>query len=374
MSQQGIYNELKSVWWFAREGKLPEAPKQVQLILSDLCNQDCSFCAYRMSGYTSNELFVGASEKAAYGHDNPKRWIPTDRALRFIDEFKELGVLAVQFTGGGEPTVHPDHEQIFSKTLELGLRCSLVSNGIKWSYMLAKEILPRFDWVRVSIDAGNRNAYAKMRNTPASNWLRVWDNVRTLAGAIKATKSPTILGLGYVVTPDSYKQIPEFVAIASASGAHNIRFSALFSQDNEKPFVEIYDEIRTIINKARIDHETEGFIINDNFGSRFADLKQQAPDYSFCSYQFYTAYVGGDMNAYRCCVLSYNKRGLVTDAANLKDRSFAEFWKSPERAADMKALDARGCERCQFNEKNRAMNFVMGNTASDETPRHIEWP
>ena len=32
-------------------------PLQVHLIISDLCNQDCSFCAYRMSGYTTNELF-----------------------------------------------------------------------------------------------------------------------------------------------------------------------------------------------------------------------------------------------------------------------------------------------------------------------------
>ena len=93
MSQSGIYAELKPVWWFARDGKLPDAPKQVQLILSDLCNQDCHFCAYRMSGYTSNELFIGDSERAAYGHDNPKRWIPTERALRFIDEFKRAGKL-----------------------------------------------------------------------------------------------------------------------------------------------------------------------------------------------------------------------------------------------------------------------------------------
>lgn len=373
MSQSGIYSELKPVWWYARDGKLPDAPKQVQLILSDLCNQDCSFCAYRMSGYTSNELFMGESQPAAYGHSNPKRWIPTDRALRLIDEFKEAGVLSVQFTGGGEPTVHPEHEIVFSKALDAGLRCSLVSNGIRWNYTLAKDILPRFDWVRVSIDAGNSNYYAKMRNTPRSNWTRVWENVRTLAGSIKSAQSQTILGLGFVVTPDSYEQIPEFTAIASSSGAQNIRYTAIFSPEDSKPFAGIYDEIKALIVKARADHESEDFKVYDNFGSRLDDLKQQSPDYSFCSYQFYTAYVGGDLNAYRCCVLAYNKRGLM-EGGNLKERSFAEFWKSPERTADMKTLNATGCERCQFNGKNRAMNYVMGNTASDTTPRHIEWP
>jgi len=136
MSQSGIYSESKLTWWWARERKLPDAPKQVQLILSDLCNQGCSFCAYRMDGYTSNELFVGNSPVDPNHRNNPIRWIPTERALRLIDEFKEAGVLAVQFTGGGEPTVHPDHEAIFQKTLDLGLRASLVSNGVKWSHRL----------------------------------------------------------------------------------------------------------------------------------------------------------------------------------------------------------------------------------------------
>jgi len=72
-------------------------------------------------------------------------------------------------------------------------------------------------------------------------------------------------------------------------------------------------------------------------------------------------------------VLAYNKRGLMP-GGNLATRSFVDFWNSPERKADMAALDARGCERCQFNVKNRAMLYVMGNTESDVTPRHMEWP
>ena len=338
-----------------------------------IISSNCHFCAYRMSGYTSNQLFVGDSEAAAYGHNNPKRWIPTERALALIDEFKAAGVLSVQFTGGGEPTVHPDHMAIFQKALDNELRCSLVSNGLRWDYTLAKDILPRFDWVRVSVDAGSANYYAKARNTPRSNWQRVWENVRLLAASIKASKSGTVLGLGFVVTPESYRQIPEFVAIASTSGADNIRLTALFSTDNETPFLGLYDDIKRLIVEVRASHERDDFKVYDNFGSRFDDLKQHAPDYSFCSYQHYTAYVGGDLKAYRCCVLAYNKRGLVT-GGDLKERRFDDFWKSQERKDDMNALDAHGCERCQFNSKNRALLYVMGNTASDTAPRHIEWP
>lgn len=373
MAQEGIYSENKLVWWYAREGGLPQAPKQVQLILSDLCNQDCSFCAYRMSGYTSNELFVGDSEKSAYGHNNPKRWIDTDRARGLIEEFKELGVLSVQFTGGGESTMHPDHEEIFNLALLKGLRCSLVSNGVAWSEGLIGELLPRFDWVRVSVDAGNVDSYAKTRRTPADNWSHAWANIARLAAAIKAQATGCILGVGFVVTPKSYPEIVEFARIASKSGAHNIRYTAMFSPSDERPFATCYDSIKTLIAEARSRYQRADFTIHDNFGSRFADLVQHAPDYRTCSYQHYTAYVGGDLKAYRCCVLAYNKRGLVA-GGDLSKRSFAEFWNSPERKADMESLDARGCERCQFNAKNRALLYVMGDTSSDTSPRHLEWP
>ena len=88
-------------------------PTQVQLIISDLCNQDCSFCAYRMSGYTSNQLFAGDSELAKNGTNNPKRMIETSKVFEILDDCQEMGVGAIQVTGGGEPTVHPDHIDIW---------------------------------------------------------------------------------------------------------------------------------------------------------------------------------------------------------------------------------------------------------------------
>lgn len=366
MSQSGIYSELKMAWWFAREGKLPDVPRQVQLILSDLCNQDCSFCAYRMSGYTSNELFVGDSEQSKYGHNNPKRFIPTDRALSLLGEMKEAGVKAIQFTGGGEPTVHPAHELIFYHALQLGFRCSLVSNGVKWSANLIQKILPRFDWVRVSIDAGNRDSYAKIRRTPKENWNKVWSSILNLGGSVAAQQSKTAIGVGFVVTPENWLEIPEFASLAKEAGAHNARFSAMFSPEDEKPFQLHHEDILEQLFLAK-QYASDTFTVHDNFGSRLEDLEQHSPDYSFCSYQHYTSYIGGDMQAYRCCVLAYNERGKIK-GGDLTTRDFSEFWDSNDRTRDFAKFDARGCERCQFNQKNRAMNYLL-----NPNPPHKEW-
>ena len=369
--QGGAYSEAKMLWWAHREGFPPKGgPKQVHWILSDLCNQDCHFCAYRMSGYTNNELFMAGSEASAYGHDNPVRWVETERALRLVDEFKAAGVRALQFTGGGEPTVHPQHDDIFEKSLAAGFQCALVSNGFRWRDRIF-DLLPRFTWIRVSIDAGTPESYAKIRRVPVSSWDRVWHNVGRLVAACKSADPKPYIGIGFVVTPQSWHEIETFAALAVRAGADNIRFTAMFSVDEDAPFRPIYDDIVARIAAVKAKHG-KSIIIHDNFGTRFDDLVQREPDYQTCGYQYYTTYVGGDLNVYRCCILAYNKRGLVA-GGSLKERRFDEFWASQERKDDLAALNAHGCPRCQFNQKNRELLYVIGSTYSGPAT-HVEFP
>lgn len=368
MSQHGAYSELKPGWWLAKEGRLPDAPKQVQVILADLCNHSCLFCSYRLDGYTSNQLFTANAQLASFGHNNPKRMMDTKRAISLLHEIKKAGALGVQFTGGGEPTVHPHHEDLFSLCLELGLKASLVSNGDRWSDMLIEEILPQFSWVRVSIDAGTQQTYSKIRRVSSRHWDRVWKNVVHLAIQIQKVHSTTALGLGYVVTPDSFEEIVEFTKLAKCSGAHNVRFSAMFSNDDDKPFLKIYDRVKQLLAEAKETYASETFQIYDNFGTRVHDLQQHSPDYKFCGYQWFTTYIGADLNPYRCCVYSYNNRGRIANA-NLKNTKFDDFWHSEERKKDFLEFDATGCERCQFNNKNRAINYML-----QDDPEHKEFP
>lgn len=370
MSQSGVYSELKPAWWAAREGlQWPEAPKQVQLILSNLCSHDCSWCSYRWPGGTSNELFTEGAELSKFGHNNPIVFMPTERALRLVDEFRELGVLGVQLTGGGENTLHKDHEAIYRKILAAGIRGSLVSNGDSWGPSLASEILPQFDWVRVSIDAGTPETYAKTRGISPKRWDRVWSHVAELAFNIRRLQSKTTLGIGFVVAPESWKEIPQCCDLAKQAGAQNIRLSAIFSPEEEKPYLAIYDRIKETIAEAKRLYEDSRFTVYDNFGSRIADLRLGNPDYKTCGYMRYTTYVGADQNVYVCCVYSYNRRGLMT---SIKDKSFSEFWRSDERKAFMDNFDARQCVHCQFNERNRALNYIRGTTETNAVS-HMEW-
>lgn len=366
MSETGNpYSHDKMVWWAARESFPPKAPKQVQVVLSDLCQMDCvnpngePWCAYRMPGNLSNSLFVGESEVSKFGHNNPKRFMPSERVLGLLDEMKSAGVIGIQFTGGGEPLLHPAHQQIFERSLELGFACSLVSNGLALTSSVIS-LLADFSWVRISVDAGSPETYSKTRTTHPDNYRKVLGNLASIADAISKRGSSCTLGMGFVVMPHNWMEIEAGVLAAKKAKCQNTRLSAMFGPDDEKPYTGIYDSIKVAIAHAKR-HETDSFKVYDLFGDRIDDLRLGSPDYNICSKMHYCSYIGADMQAYVCCVYSYNERGKIAgDMGNLLHRRFDDFWASEERKKFMQEFNPRLCERCQFNPANRRMDEFVG--------------
>ena len=347
------YSDLKAAWHIdkIRDMRLglQVVPAQVQIILSDLCNQDCHFCAYRMSGGFSSEQF------AEGGNKNPNRKIPTKKAIEILDDCASLGVKAIQFTGGGEPTVHPDHLLIFEYAQNLGLDTSLVTNGVifrpGW-----EQVLPKMKWVRVSIDAGNAEEYAAVRRTPAAHYEKALEHITALAREIEMQGTDCLLGVGYVVTMENWRDLVAGVVRIRATGAANVRLSAMFSEQGADYYGDALPEIRKEIEVAKA-IAGPGFQVVDLFGDRIADLVQHAPDYDFCGYEQFNCYVAGNLKVYRCCTTAYTVHGEVGD---LKEQSFAAWFYSPEKRAAYETFNARSCKICQFNKANRTINYMLG--------------
>lgn len=344
----------------------PAPPIHVQLILSDLCNEDCSFCAYRMSGYISNELFNDAE-----GNHNPNRMIPVSRVLTLIDEMKEVGVEAVQLTGGGEPTVHPQFDQILERLLTLGFKVGLVTNGVRLSQR-AIELLACFPatWVRVSFDAASVGLYQAIRRAPAWHMASAIKNLSSLARQARGASTPVpaagrpklTVGAGFVVTKENWSEVFDCARMVKEAGADNLRISAVFSTEGSSYFDTFHKEAAHECKMAELGLSDEKFEVINMFGDRVDDLVLGNPDYDSCWYQYFTTYIGADQNVYRCCVYSYNKRGLI---GSVKDQSFSEMWFARKRMEEMAGFDPRGCVQCQFNEKNRLMDSAL---RKDQSP------
>lgn len=344
-----------------RQGKQP-VPCQVHLVISDLCNQDCNFCAYRASGYSSNQLFVGESELASYGHNNPKRVIPYGKIVEILDDCVNMGIPAIQITGGGEPTVHPHFSDVIESVLSRRLELALVTNGL----LIDKHIdqLVHAKWIRVSIDAGTEGTYSEVRNVGTSQWTKVWSNLEKLVRDKIKYGTHAVIGVGFVVTKDNYLEIYQCANRAKEVGVDNIRISAVFQTEGEGYFHDLYPTAKTLIHQAKT-LEDDRFKVFDLFGDRVEDLKQHSPEYEFCGIQNFVTYIGGDQNVYRCCVLAYNEQGKI---GSIKDQRFRDLWRSLEKQQKFNNFDARKCPACMFNNKNRTILYAI-----DPEPEHVNY-
>lgn len=360
------YSDGKVLWDIDRLKRLRltgrTVPTQIQLVVSDFCNHDCSFCAYRMSGYTSNTNF-GIIE-GGKTNNNPRRFIPVGKALQIIDDAAFLGVEAIQFTGGGEPTVHPQFLDILEHAIKCDLKVSLVTNGSIPPSPRLLDLVPKMAWIRVSLDAGSAQTYSEIRRIPE------WQFARTCAhlGILARTARPTdcTLGVSYIVTKenDRLADLMSAAEIACSRGAKYIRFAAIFTPE----LADYYpDMMATMGRLSRVmeRYDNDSFSVIDMFAQRGKDLIQGPPDYEKCGYQHLNMYIGGDQKVYRCCNTAYSPAGLVGDLSN---QSLRDFFCSKATDEAYANFDARSCEHCAFNGKNRLINLVTG-----PPPKHWEF-
>ena len=330
-----LYSQSKPVYWLdrlstLRSGVIP-IPVHVQLVLSDLCNQDCGFCAYRITSGLSNELFPQGNRR------NPNRMISAEKAREIIDDCGQLGVKAIQFTGGGEPTVHPDHLELFARAQSHGIATALVTNGVALD---AKHpAVHAMSWIRVSVDAGTPQTYAKTRRVALRYWDTAWAKVADMAKLCSGTVS-----VGFVVTPDNYRELPLACDMAMQAGVANVRVGAVFSADGVGHYGELLPEIRAVLADARARY---GDLVVDLFDRRIADLEAGNPTEPLCGYQYLSTYIGGDLGVYRCCNTAYTRAGKV---ASLHDRRFASLFNAP-----ITDFNATGCRFCQFRGQNHVI-------------------
>lgn len=357
---QAAYSDLKTAWHLDRIASLRRGeqvvPSQVHFIISDLCNHDCHFCAYRMSGGFSTEQFADAE-----GNKNPTRMIPKAKCLEILEDLQSLGVRAVQFTGGGEPTVHPDHLEIFQKALDLGLDCALVTNGFLLRDGWA-DVLPRFKWIRVSVDAGSAAVYSAVRKLTERAYARTLANVAKLASATSA--SGCLLGVGYVVTQENWRDLVPACKTFRELGVPYVRLAAMFSAEGSEYYKGIHGGVREAVFEAKA-LETESFSVVDLFGDRISDLNLGSPDYEFCGYQQFCTYIGGDQKVYRCCTTAYTKHGEIGD---LTGQRYRDWFASEQKKQAIGSFDARSCRVCQFNGKNKTINYMVS-----QEPMHVNF-
>jgi MoaA/NifB/PqqE/SkfB family radical SAM enzyme len=329
------YSDKKIVW---RADKLEALrtnvvtpPLYVRIKPTNLCCHGCRWCIY-------NSPLTNANFKALGMHDtvNQKSILSREKILEVLSDLKDMGVKCTTYSGGGEPLMHPNIEEIFAVTKEYGIGLSIITNGQLLSGGGANELCEA-DWVRISMDYCDASTFSQSRKLPEASYQILIDNIVNFASK-KATSCD--LTVNYIITHENHHKLYEAAVLLSGLGISNVRFSPVWINDYFKYHQSIKTEVLLQLDRAK-QLETNTFKVYHNYKiAKDADVRT----YHKCFIPQIIPAIGADYNVYNCHNKSYTTDAII---GSIKDQSFKQMWFSPQTKKHFEEFDAQKCCRCQ---------------------------
>src|SRR3954453_6203928 len=128
----------------------PLWPATITIHPTDRCNHSCEWCWFKRS----------------------RMEIDMHEAIKALDQLILMGAREIIVSGGGEPLLHPDIDILLAYLKEkVNVHRRLYTNGsLMGKHLLACD---SFDYIRVSIDAGGEDLYAKLHGTNRAMYLTI---------------------------------------------------------------------------------------------------------------------------------------------------------------------------------------------------------
>jgi MoaA/NifB/PqqE/SkfB family radical SAM enzyme len=278
------------------------------------------------------------------------RAIPLDLILRIVDEAREIfGTVVCSFTGG-EPTIHPQWNQLIEALAVREIPWKLVTNG--WHM---KRIMPSIDRhppaaVRVSLSGATEAVHDEERGRGS------FRRVQMAVALLTSRRVPT--GLSIVIDKRDRHQIREAADFAEALGCNWISYilpqpvPQSADRDSDLPPQEWYvvrDEVNSLAREAG-----RKTAISLDYGAPF-DGEETTCD----TMELKRIYVDPDARVSLCCQLSdygFNTHDVTGDLtkSSLKD-VYASYLvamddlrarSAPGACGDRTVIDAFPCLRC----------------------------
>lgn len=177
--------------WFNDDGSLN--PTHLQLNITNACNLTCKFCSC-----ADRDL---------------SQWQTKEHILSEMSRFKSVGGRGVTIAGGGDPTVHPNFEEIINSIDSMGIKIGLVTNAIRLD-KFSIDTLKKLTWCRISLSYCNpfrQKWIAIFESAPHVDWAfsYVYTGDRELCQkAINASKQVNITHFRIVCDINKLELLP----------------------------------------------------------------------------------------------------------------------------------------------------------------------
>lgn len=213
-------------------GETP-APVTVEWDLSNRCVLGCRDCHFAhthvrgpwaMKPRTLPMAFEGTGDLA-----------DTGLVMRTLDDLHSAGVRSIVWSGGGEPTTHPDWLDIIKYAAMRGFEQGMYTCGGLLTAASSSALASMASWVVVSLDTPDADTYAAEKGVPASRFLSACSGLTALIGS-KAT-----VGASFLLHADNWQRADEMLTLGRHLGAHYVTFRPAIQTAQDRPGVPTGD-------------------------------------------------------------------------------------------------------------------------------------
>ncbi len=242
----------------------------------------------------------------------------TDLARMIVDELASMGV-SVTWTGGGEPTLHPDFDAIIAYGAKKGLKQAIYTHGGHIDGWRAELLKRNLTFVYVSLDAADAEAYK--RDKGVNRFYQACTGIQRLAEA----PGDATVGVGFLVTERNWRDAAAAATLARDLGADylQLRPTILYRQDDP----DTPDEATGWMEEAlpvleRLAKAWDGFVVADL--DRFRMYRAwEGHGYPTCWWSALQTCVTPNGKVWTCV----NKREHPgAEVGDLTKETFAELW------------------------------------------------
>lgn len=331
-----------------KAGEVPP-PVNVEIDLSNRCSLGCEWCHFAYT-HTRGPL-KGKRQKpelAIAGGD----LMPYEFARDLVRQLRDAGVRSITWTGGGEPTLHPQFDEIITCARMRGIPQGLYTHGGHINAARGALLKETMTFVYVSLDAADAASYK--RDKGVDRYEEACDGIRHLVAA----GGTATVGVGYLLTRRNWQRAYEMRDQARALGAAYCQFRPTILYTQDEPGVAAEDtswmtEARVLLERLADDP----FVLADV--NRFAEYENWTRGYSTCWWSALQTVVTPNGSVWTCVNKREHPAALLGSCA---EEPFADIWARRPIAE----VDGSCRLMCRGHIANQALNEILTPAAHAE--------
>lgn len=322
------------------------APVTVEWDLSNRCVlgcQDCHFAHTHTRG-----PWVSKDRRLPMAFDACGDLADHAVVRRGLRDMKHAGVQGIVWSGGGEPTTHPDWVSIVEYAAHLGFQQGMYTLGGLLTPQSAARLSSLATWVVVSLDCPDAQTYAAEKGVPPERFDRACEGIRNLS------HGSAVLGVSFLLHARNWQRTPEMLALSRSLGATYTTFRPAIHFSADRPAI-CSDDTAWITDALPAFHalaeETDVEIDPDRFVA-YRDWHIHGRTYEACRGIQLNATVTPDGRVWVCP----NRRGYRDSClGDLSKESFSTIW----ARHPMTWTDFRQCRvMCRLHLVNEQMDAL----------------